>query len=204
MLSWCMAKLAPFPTGFLCLWFSFSLILPYISFVWNMISTLSSAAPLSSWTKQKLVPCFTLGTFLLCWIMGSSKGVTCYENKQDQSTCKCNISGLPRTGACFLHWLFPGCFHWQLQALDLSWQCHVWRQQQWMYFRVCKGVLPGRDPEIPSLGAEWAIRHLFIQGWLCHLPLQAHVCPGNWAVAAFLHHIPSLGHPKWVSLGSTE
>lgn len=124
--------------------------------------------------------------------MGSSKGVTCYENKQDQSTCKCNISGLPRTGACFLHCLFPGCFHWQLQALDLSWQ---W-QQQWMYFRVCKGVLPGRDPEIPSLGAEWAIRHLFIQGWLCHLPVQAHVCPGNWAVAAFLHHRPLPGTSK--------
>lgn len=128
--------------------------------------------------------------------MGSSKGVTRYENKQDQSPCKCSISGLPRTGAYFLHWLFPGCFHLQLQALDLSWQCQAWREQQWMYFSVCKDVLPGRDPEIPSLGAEWAIRHLFIQGWLCHLPLQAHVCPGNWTVAAFLHHRPLSGTSK--------
>lgn len=125
--------------------------------------------------------------------MGSSKGVTSYENKQDQSPCKCSTSGLPRTGAYFLHCLFPGCFHLQLQALDLSWQWQVCREQQWMYFSVCKDVLPGRDPEIPSLGAEWAIRHLFIQGWLCHLPLQAHVCPGNWTVSAFLHHRPLCG-----------
>lgn len=69
----------------------------------------------------------------------------------------------------------------------------MWKEQQWIYFSVCKDVLPGRDPEIPSLGAEWAIRHLFIQGWLCHLPLQAHVCPGNWTVAAFLHHRPLSG-----------
>lgn len=83
---------------------------------------------------------------------------------------------------------FPRLISLQLQALDLSWQWQVWRQQQWLYSSVCKDVLPGRDPEIPSLGAEWAIRHLFIQGWLCHLPLQAHVCPGSWTVAAFLHH----------------
>lgn len=57
-------------------------------------------------------------------------------------------------GAYFLHCLFPGCFHLQLQALDLSWQWQVCREQQWMYFSVCKDVLPGRDPEIPSLGAE--------------------------------------------------
>lgn len=116
--------------------------------------------------------------------------------KINKTKALANATHLPRTGAYFLHWLFPGYFHLQLQALDLIWQWQVWRQQQWMYFSVCKAVLSGRDPEIPSLGAEWAIRHLYIQGWLCHLPLQEHVCPGNWAVAAFLHHRPLSGTSK--------
>lgn len=149
-----MAKVAPFPIGdFLCLWF-------YLSSSFHIFSTKHDqyaffCCPLClTELNSSFCLALLLAHFLLCWLMGSSKGVTSYENKQDQSPCKCSISGLPRTGAYFLHWLFPGCFHLQLQALDLSWQCQAWREQQWMYFSVCKDVLPGRDPEIPSLGAE--------------------------------------------------